>query len=148
MASDDDQIDILLIEPNAADTRLFTEQFKDAKLTNSLHAVSDGEAALEYVHRRGDYADASRPDLLLLEPNLPGKTGRDVLSELNGDPRLSEIPVVVLTSSDAEEEIVKSHGLDADHFIRKPVEPEEFIDFVRTIEDFWLAIVQKSAAGD
>src|SRR6056297_2465729 len=111
MASDDDQIDILLIEPNAADTRLFTEQFKDAKLTNSLHAVSDGEAALEYVHRRGDYADASRPDLLLLEPNLPGKTGRDVLSELNGDPRLSEIPVVVLTSSDAEEEIVKSHGL-------------------------------------
>ncbi|GAA0666802.1 response regulator [Natronoarchaeum mannanilyticum] len=148
MASDDDQIDILLIEPNAADTRLFTEQFKDAKLTNNLHAVSDGEAALEFVRQRGDYSETPRPDLVLLEPNLPGKSGRDVLSELNGDPELSEIPVVVLTSSDAEEEIVKSHGLDADHFIRKPVETEEFIDFVRTIEDFWLAIVQKSAAGD
>ncbi|WP_256391706.1 response regulator [Natronoarchaeum rubrum] len=148
MASDDDQIDILLIEPNAADTRLFTEQFKDAKLTNNLHAVSDGEAAVEFVRQRGDHAATPCPDLILLEPNLPGKTGRDVLSELNGDPQLSEIPVVVLTSSDAEEEIVKSHGLDADHFIRKPIEPAEFIDFVRTIEDFWLAIVQKSAAGD
>lgn len=140
-------IDILLIEPNPGDTRLFEENFRDAKLMNAVHAVTDGETALEFVHQRGEYADAPQPDLILLEPQLPGQSGMDVLSELNDDRALSEIPVVVLTSSKAGEEIVKEHGLEADAYIQKPVETDEFIEFVQEIEEFWFAIVKTEAAN-
>ncbi|SFG07924.1 Response regulator receiver domain-containing protein [Halopelagius inordinatus] len=143
-----DPIEILLVEPSPGDTRLFTEQFKDAKILNSLNAVTDGESALDYVHRRGDYADAPRPDLILLELQLPGKSGVKVLSELEDDPEVSDIPVVVLTSSDLGEEMVRSHGLEADTYIQKPVEPDEFVEFVQSVEDFWLAIVQRNPAAD
>ncbi|MEY7849812.1 response regulator [Natrarchaeobius sp. A-rgal3] len=149
MSSTDDReeevIDILLVEPNPGDTRLFTETFDDAKLLNAIHTVSDGESALDFVHQRDEHDDSPRPDIILLEPQLPGKSGMDVLSELDGDPALCEIPLVVLTSSDAGEEIVKSHGLEADHYLRKPVEPEEFVEFVRSVEEFWVAIVRKSS---
>lgn len=141
-------IEILLIEPNPGDSRLFSESFKDAKILNNLHAVSDGEAALDFVHQRGPYADDPCPDLILLEPQLPGKSGRDILSELNNDRALSEIPVVVLCSSEVGEDIVKSHGLEADHYLQKPVESDEFIDFVQSVEDFWLAIVQQSPSDE
>ncbi|RQG96663.1 response regulator [Natrarchaeobius chitinivorans] len=143
---EDKPIDILLVEPNPGDTRLFTESFDDAKLTNNVHTVSDGDAALEFLHRRGEYTDESHPDLVLLEPQLPGKDGMDILSEMNDEPVLRDIPVVILTSSDVGEQIVKSHGLEADHYVQKPVEPEDFLEFVQEIEDFWLSIVQQPAS--
>lgn len=109
-----DPIDILLVEPNPGDTRLFTEKFKEAKLLNTIHAVSDGETALEFVHQHGEYEDRPRPDIILLDPELPGKRGEDVVSEVKSEPSVSEIPIVVLTSSAAGEEIMRSHGLEAD----------------------------------
>lgn len=136
-------IDILRVEPNPGDSRLFEENFRDAKILNMIHTVSDGDAALDFVHQRGDYSDKPRPDIILLEPQLPGKSGMDVLSELKNDPVLTEIPVIVLTSSDAGEQIVQSHGIEADTYIQKPVEPEEFVEFVQSVEEFWFAIVQR-----
>ena len=146
MTPDDGQagerIDILLVEPNPGDARLFAESFTDGKLVNQIYTVTDSEAALNFVQQRGEYAEMPQPDLVLLEPRLPGKTGMEVLSDLNDEPALSEIPVVVLTSSDVGEAIARSHSIDADHYIQKPVEPEEFIEFVQSVENFWLAIVQ------
>ena len=141
----EDVIEILLVEPNPGDTRLFTENFRDAKLTNSVHAVPNGDAALDFLHQRSEYADESRPDLALLESQLPGTSGMDVLEELNDEPLLADIPVAVLTSSEVGEAIVRSHGLDADFYIRKPIEPEDFVEFVHEIEEFWFAIVRDSA---
>ncbi|WP_436343775.1 response regulator [Natronorubrum sp. FCH18a] len=141
-------VDILLVEPNPGDTRLFTENFRDAKLLNTIHSVTDGESALEFVHQRGDYEDAPQPDIILLEPQLPGQSGMEVLAELNDEPALCEIPVVVLTSSEAGEEIVKNHGLEADCYIRKPVAPGEFVEFVQSLEEFWFAIVRDPAEVD
>ena len=138
-----DPIHILLVEPNPGDSRLFEEKFRDAKLLNTIHTVSDGESALEYVHQRGEYATEPCPDIILLEPQLPGKRGMDVLSELKNESPLEEIPVVVLTSSDAGEEIIRSHGLEADTYMQKPIGPEEFVEFVGSVEEFWFAIVQK-----
>lgn len=152
MTADDDRTDerveLLLIEPNPGDTRLFTESFREGKLANNLHTVPDGETALDFIHQRGAYSDQPRPDLVLLEPRLPGKSGMDVLSELRNEPAISDVPVVVLTSSGIGEEIVRSHGLDADHYLQKPVEPDDFIEFVQSVEDFWLAIVQRKTAKD
>lgn len=152
MAIDDERtgerIDILLVEPSPGDTRLFAESFRDGKLANRLHTVSDGESAIEFIHQRGEYADEPRPNLVLLEPNLPGKSGTDVLSELKNAPALSNIPVAVLTSSEVGEEIARSHGLEADHYIQKPIEPDEFIAFVQSIEEFWLAIIERPVADD
>lgn len=152
MTADDDRTDerveLLLIEPNSGDTRLFTESFREGKLANNLHTVPDGEMALDFVHQRGAYSDQPRPDLVLLEPRLPGKSGMDVLSELRNEPAISDVPVVVLTSSGIGEEIVRSHGLDADHYLQKPVEPDDFIQFVQSVEDFWLTIVQRKTARD
>lgn len=139
-----DVVDILLVEPNKGDVRLFTEEFKNAKLANELHTVGDGETALDFLHRRGEYEDAPTPDLILLEPNLPGKSGRETLEELQDDPVLGEIPVVVLTSSVGEKQHLQSRGIDGDAYIRKPVEAEEFLDFVLEIEEFWLAIVDRA----
>lgn len=143
-----ERIDILLIEPNPGDARLFSESFKDGKLVNTVYTVSDGEEALDFVHQRGEHADKPCPELILLEPELPGRSGMEVLAELDSDPMLSEIPVVVLTSSETGESIVKSHEFEADHYIQKPVSAEEFIDFVQSIEDFWLAIVEREATAD
>jgi len=140
-----DPIDILLVEPSPGDSRLFEETFRDAKLLNTIHTVSDGESALDFIHQRGEYATEPRPDIVLLEPQLPGKSGIDVLSELKDEPPLEEIPVVVLTSSDAGAEIVQSHGLEADTYMRKPIEPDEFVEFVKSVEEFWITIVQKQS---
>lgn len=140
-----DPIEILLVEPNSGDARLFAESFKDAKLLNTLHTVSDGESALEFCgHGDAAEGDHSRcPDLILLEPKLSETTGEDVISELNAEPELADVPVVVLTSSEVEEEIVKSRGLEADYYLQKPIGPDEFLEFTRLVEEFWLAIVQQ-----
>ncbi|UTF52692.1 response regulator [Natronosalvus rutilus] len=147
MASDSAQEDrlvtILLVEPNPGDTRLFTESFKDAKLKNSLYTVADADAALDFVNQRREYADEPRPDLILLEPKLPGRSGTGVLAELKNEPSLRKIPVVVLTSSEVGADIFKSKGLDVDHFVQKPVEPEDYIGFVQEIEGFWMALIQE-----
>lgn len=146
-ATDDDRIspvEILLIEPNPGDERLFAESIADARITNTVHTVSGGDAALDFVHRRGDYADAPRPDLVLLEPRLHDTSSAEVLSALKDDPELREVPIVILTSSAGGEEVVESQGLDADHYVRKPIEPENFLEFAREIEEFWLALVRTS----
>ncbi|WP_408959911.1 response regulator [Natrinema sp. 74] len=140
-----DPIEILLVEPNPGDCRLFEENFRDAKLLNTIHTVSDGETALDFVAQRGEYADKPQPDIVLLEPQLPGKSGIEVLSAVKNEPELEEIPIVVLTSSDAGEKVVRSHGLEADTYLQKPVAPEEFVEFVHSVEEFWFTIVEKSS---
>lgn len=138
-------ITILLVEPNPGDTRLFTESFKDAELKNRLYTVADADAAIDFLNQRGEFSDEPRPDLLLLEPKLPGDKGTDVLAELNNTPSLQGTPVIVLTSTASGENYAKKHGLDADHYVQKPVEPEDFLEFVQEIEDLWLGIFQEQS---
>jgi CheY-like chemotaxis protein len=134
-------IEILLVEDNPGDARLTQEALREGKIRNNLHHVKDGVEALAFLRREGSYADAPKPDLMLLDLNLPRKDGRQVLSEMKADARLRTIPVVVLTTSEAENDIVKSYELHANCYITKPVDLEKFIEIVRAIEDFWLAVV-------
>lgn len=134
-------IEILLVEDNPGDVRLTREALKDAKMSNLLHVVEDGAAALDFLHQRGAYRNAPRPDLILLDLNLPRKNGREVLQEIKEDPRLKIIPVVILTSSQAEEDILGAYSLHANCYITKPVDFAQLTKIVRTIEDFWLSIV-------
>jgi chemotaxis family two-component system response regulator Rcp1 len=142
MRSDLEPIDILLVEDNPGDVRLTIEALKEAKVLNTLATVSDGVAALAYLNRQGKYADASRPDLVLLDLNLPRKDGREVLAEIKKDPVLKRIPVVILTTSKAEEDIVKTYDLHANCYITKPVDLEQFMIVVKSIESFWLTVVK------
>jgi chemotaxis family two-component system response regulator Rcp1 len=135
-------IEILLVEDNPADVRLTREALKEAKVRNQLHVVEDGVAAMEFLTRHGQYADAPRPDLILLDLNLPKKDGREVLEDIKMDDNLKRIPVVVLTTSQAEEDIVKSYNLHANCYVTKPVDLDQFITIVKSIEDFWLTIVK------
>lgn len=135
-------IDILLVEDNPADVRLMMEILKEGKVLNRLHVVRDGVEAMEFLHREGAYIDVPCPDLILLDLNLPKKDGREVLAEIKSNKDLKRIPVVVLTISKAEEDILKSYDLHANCYITKPVDLEQFINVVRTIEDFWLTIVK------
>ena len=134
-------IEILLVEDNPGDVRLTREALKDAKMSNVLHVVEDGALALDFLHRRGDYVNARRPDLILLDLNLPRKNGREVLQEIKQDPRLKIIPVVILTTSQAEEDILGAYSEHANCYITKPVDFSQLTKIVRTIEDFWLSIV-------
>lgn len=135
-------IEILLVEDNPADIRLTREGLKEAKVANILHAVTNGRDALDFLHRRGAYSDAPRPDLVLLDLNLPGISGHSVLAEIKQDPGLLTIPVVVLTSSESEADIVKSYEEHANCFISKPVDFSSFLDIVSRIENFWFSIVR------
>ena len=135
-------IEILLVEDSPADVRLTVEAFAEAKFHSLLHVVEDGVEAIEFLCQRGQYADKSRPDLVLLDLNLPKKDGREVLAEVKESPDLKRIPVVVLTTSDAEQDILKSYNLYANCYITKPVDFDKFIDVIRTIEDFWLSVVR------
>lgn len=137
-----DVVDILLVEDNPGDVRLTEEVLKDAKVLNTLHVVRDGVEALAYLHREGKYADAVRPDLILLDLNLPKKDGRQVLAEIKREPVVKRIPVVILTTSAAEEDILKSYDLYANCYITKPINLEQFVGVVRSIEHFWLSIVR------
>jgi CheY-like chemotaxis protein len=138
-------VEILLVEDNPGDVRLAVEALKDAKVHNNLSAVTDGEEALAFLRREGKYADSPRPDLILLDLNLPRKDGREVLSEIKRDSSLKRIPVVILTTSQAEEDILKAYNLNANCYIAKPVDLDQFIRVVRSIENFWLTIVKLPA---
>ena len=141
MESKGTPIKILLVEDNPADVRLTVEALKEGKITNNLSIARDGIEALDFLHRRGPFVDAPRPDLVLLDLNLPRKDGREVLAEIKEDENLKRIPVVVLTTSQAEEDILKTYNLHANCYISKPVDLGQFINVVRTIEDFWLTVV-------
>lgn len=134
--------DILVVEDNPGDVRLTKEAFKEGKIANTLHVVEDGVDALDFLFQRNDYADAPRPDLVLLDLNLPRKNGDEVLEELHEDPGRRSIPVIILTSSEAEEDIAKSYELCASGYLTKPVDPNEFIDMIQELERFWLSIMR------
>ncbi|PZQ09793.1 MAG: response regulator [Rhodanobacter denitrificans] len=134
-------VEILLIEDNDGDVRLTREALKDGRLRNRLNVVHDGEQALAYLRRQPPYEEAVRPDLILLDLNLPRLDGREVLAAIKHDPQLKQIPVCVLTSSRAERDLLRAYDLHANCFITKPVEFEEFMHVVRSIENFWLTIV-------
>lgn len=135
-------IEILLVEDNAADVRLTEEALKEGKVRNNLHVARDGMEALEFLRRQGKFKDATRPDLILLDLNLPRRDGREVLADIKNDPELKLIPVVVLTTSSAEADILKSYKLHANCYITKPVDLEQFVNVVRSIDDFWLTVVR------
>ncbi|MBN2714988.1 MAG: response regulator [Deltaproteobacteria bacterium] len=135
-------IDILLIEDNPGDARLAKEALKDSKMRNSLAHVEDGEEAMKYLRREGQYSNIRRPDLILLDLNLPKKDGREVLAEIKEDADLKTIPVVILTTSSDCDDIIKSYNLHANCYITKPIDLEQFVAVVRSIEDFWLTIVK------
>jgi CheY-like chemotaxis protein len=141
-------IEILLVEDNPGDARLALEALRDGKFTNHLSVVEDGTSALQHLRREGKHHDAQRPDLVLLDLNLPGKDGREVLSEMKADPDLRRIPVVILTTSDAEADVLKSYDLYANCYIVKPVDLTQFVNVVRGIEDFWMSIVKLPAKAD
>jgi chemotaxis family two-component system response regulator Rcp1 len=134
-------IEILLVEDNPGDVRLTLEALKDGKVLNRLHVVEDGVAALDFLYRRDPYSGAPRPDLVLLDLNLPRRNGREILAQIKTDDALKTIPVVILTSSQADEDIVRAYELHANCYISKPVGFEQFTDIVRSIESFWLTIV-------
>ncbi len=135
-------IDVLLVEDNPGDVRLTREALKEGKVWSTLHVVEDGEAALAFVRQQGSYTNAPRPDLILLDLNLPRKDGREVLALLKADENLKRIPVVILTTSQAEEDIVRAYNLNANCYITKPVDFDQFIKVVRAVEEFWLTIVK------
>ncbi len=135
-------IDILLVEDNPGDRRLTAEALKEAKIRNELHAVNDGAAAMAFLRRQCEYVGAPRPGLVLLDLNLPKMDGREVLKEIKQDPDLKSIPVVILTTSEAEEDIVKTYESHAKCYITKPVDFEQFMKVVRSIQEFWVTIVQ------
>jgi chemotaxis family two-component system response regulator Rcp1 len=135
-------IEILLVEDNPGDVRLTQEALKDAKVLNKLRVVSDGVEALAFLRRQGKYVHAARPGLILLDLNLPKMDGRKVLAEIKEDPELKRIPVVVLTISKAEEDIIKTYELHANCYITKPVDLEQFMEVVKAIENFWLTVVK------
>jgi CheY-like chemotaxis protein len=140
-------IEILMVEDNPGDVRLTVEALKEGKVRNKLHVVEDGVEAMAFLRGEGEYADAPRPDLILLDLNLPKKDGREVLAEIKGDPNLRRIPVVVLTVSEANEDILKTYDLHANCYITKPVDLDQFIVVVKSVEDFWLTIVKLPPNG-
>jgi CheY-like chemotaxis protein len=135
-------VEVLLVEDNPGDVRLTREALKDGQVGHHLSVAQDGVEALRFLRREGPYADAPRPDVVLLDLNLPKKDGRQVLQEMKQDPALRTIPVVILTSSDAERDIAGAYELQASCYITKPVDLDQFITVVRAIEDFWFGIVQ------
>lgn len=140
-------IEILLVEDNPADVRLTREALKEDKLLTSLSVVADGVEAMAFLRREGAYANSPRPELILLDLNLPRKDGREVLREVKSDPDLRSIPVVVLTVSAAEEDILKAYDLQANCFISKPLDLNQFLQVVRTVKEFWLTIVRLPPNG-
>jgi CheY-like chemotaxis protein len=135
-------IEVLLVEDDPGDTLMIREAFEDNKVRNRLTCMTDGEQAMSYLRREGENGDATRPDLVLLDLNLPRKDGREVLAEIKGDEELSTIPVVVLTTSQAEEDVLRSYKLHANAYVTKPVDFERFIEVVRQIDNFFVTVVK------
>jgi two-component system, chemotaxis family, response regulator Rcp1 len=140
-------IDILLVEDNPGDIRLTQETLTDSKMHNNVIVVNNGEEALAYLYRRGLYRDSVRPDLIILDLNLPKKGGHEVLEQVKEDSELKHIPIVILTSSKAEEDILKTYNLHANCYVTKPLDLEQFCTVVNTIESFWLSIVKLPKSG-
>jgi two-component system, chemotaxis family, response regulator Rcp1 len=141
MSGRGEPVEILLVEDNPGDVRLTREALREGKVYNNLHWAKDGVEALEFLRREGKHAGAPRPDIILLDLNLPKKDGREVLEIIKGDEQLKYIPVVVLTTSKAEEDVVKSYALHANCYVTKPVDLEKFIVVVKSIDRFWLTVV-------
>ncbi len=137
-------IEILLVEDNPGDVRLTKEALKDARVSNNLHVTMDGVEALAFLRKQGKHAAAPRPDLILLDLNLPKKNGREVLEEIKAEDALRHIPVVILTTSQAEQDVVESYRLRANAYVTKPVDLDQFLKVVGSIEQFWLEIVKLS----
>jgi CheY-like chemotaxis protein len=135
-------IEILLVEDNPGDVRLTQEAFRDGRINNTLHVVTDGKEALDFLYHRGEYSDAPCPNIVLLDLNLPRMDGHEVLAEIRNDPELNHVPVIILTSSEAQEDVVQSYELQSNAYLTKPVAPDEFVDLVRTFEEFWLTLVR------
>ncbi|OQQ32088.1 two-component system response regulator [Prescottella equi] len=142
MSSAGKAIDVLLVEDDPGDELMTREAFEFNKVGNNLHVVRDGEQALDFLYKRGDYPNAVRPDLILLDLNLPKYDGRQVLEKIKSDQDLADIPVVILTTSGAEEDIVRSYKLHANAYVTKPVDLDQFIAAVRQIDDFWVQVVR------
>ena len=135
-------VEILLVQDNPGDVHLTLEAFKEGKLQNNLNVVNDGKEAMAFLNKEGKYSYAPRPDIILLDLNMPKMDGREVLAEIKADPSLKQIPVVILTTSKAEQDILKSYDLHANCYINKPVDLNQFLDIVKYIKDFWLGIVK------
>lgn len=146
MTTDGRVIDILLVEDDPGDVLITREAFEHNKLKNRLHVTQDGEEGLDYLYRRGEFADAPRPDLILLDLNLPKYDGRQLLEKIKSDPDLAQIPVVVLTTSSAEEDILKSYKLHANAYVTKPVDLDQFMKAVRQIDEFFVQVVRLPTA--
>jgi two-component system, chemotaxis family, response regulator Rcp1 len=139
------QFDILLVEDNPGDVLLTREAFREGRLAHRLWTVQDGEEALQFLRQTGEFSDAPRPDVILLDLNLPKKDGRELLAEMKSDDSLRQIPVIVLTTSEAEQDIWRAYKLHANCYLTKPIEVDEFIRKIRSLEEFWLSIVRLPA---
>jgi len=135
-------VEILYVEDDPGDVLLTKEALSDGKVCNQLHVVGDGVEAMEFLRREGEFANAPRPDLILLDLNMPRKDGRETLAEIKADPDLDTIPVIILTTSDAEQDILKSYKLKANCYITKPVDLDKFTEVVRMIQEFWFCVVK------
>jgi len=135
-------VEILLVEDNPVDVMVTQQALREGNICNNLHVVEDGEEALDFLYRRGKYADAPSPDVILLDLNLPKKNGIEVLAEIKKDPRLLHIPVVVLTTSEDEKDILVTYSLHANCFVTKPVDMQQFMEVVNSIEGFWFTVVK------
>lgn len=142
-----DSADILLVEDNPGDVRLTKEAFEEGNIANRIHVATDGVEGLDFLNQRGEYADAPVPDVVLLDLNLPRKNGEEVLAELRDDPDIPRIPVIVLTSSGAQEDVARTYELEANAYLTKPVDPDEFIETVKTFQTFWLSVVRLPPSG-
>lgn len=140
-------IEILMVEDNPGDVDLTRDALENGKMRNNLHVVSDGVAAMAFLRKEGSFADMPRPDLILLDLNLPKKDGREVLAEIKSDDDLKRIPVVILTSSCAEEDIMRSYNLHANCYVNKPIDFNQFLKVVKSIENFWFSIVMLPPNG-
>ncbi|WP_445634336.1 Response regulator [Nostoc sp. DSM 114161] len=134
-------IEILLVEDSPSDANLTIKGFLNARIANNLHWVEDGESAMNYLLSQGEFADAIRPDIILLDLNLPGMDGRELLTEIKSDPNLKSIPVVVITTSNDEQDILRSYNLSANCYVTKPIDVYQFIQVIQLIKDFWLIAV-------
>ena len=146
--ADELPVDVLLVEDNPGDVRLTREAFATATVETELHVVSDGVSAIEFLEQREEYADAVRPDIVLLDLNLPRKNGDAVLAELRNDPEIAKIPVIVLTSSEAAEDVCQSYELDANAYLTKPVSPDSFDEAIQSVTDFWFSTATLPGGGD
>jgi CheY-like chemotaxis protein len=144
--ADTEIVDVLLVEDDPGDALIVREAFEHYKIRNTLHVVTDGEQALRFVHQAGEFIDAPRPGLIMLDLNLPRRDGLEVLAELKADPALRVIPVVILTTSRSEEDVLRSYSLHANAYVTKPVEFERFMDAIRQIDNFFVTVVRLPGA--